>query len=310
VAAETPIRQAEFEKRGSGFYFREGLPDMRAWKPEDFLPEEYLDTPQTHICELPREDYDKLRPLQHNISADKTFLEDTLHYARQGVTQAQAAMGWYCQRSSSPEEKGITAEEAMTWVQRAAATGDSNGMAMIGRCLHHIRWRDEGRRDDFRVDEELYWFWRAAEKLNSPALLHLTLAIGRENFSYKEIGGNFKHEYMWLRLMKLSHVFENADPWVIATLGGAEKLREDYNFYKSEGSENWITKEHESEAEAMTGEWLRARPEVFVELNDSMRCPGEEDFANYDGANKSLAPLNLHLVPPGHLREGPAPDIE
>ena len=307
VAEETPIREANFHPN-INVYFRDGLPDMRGWKPADFLPEEYLNTPQIDACDLPPEDYEKLSPILSNQHANKELLPLALHYAEEGVIQAQAAMGWYCTLSQTPEETGITVEEALPWVQKAAASGDAFAMRMLGQCLHNIRMRDDLRHDSFRTDEELYWYWRAAEELSGPALLRLSLSIGSENFTYETQSQDFQQEYVWHRLMDLANLFGDVDPWIRDTLNRADTLRDHYNSGLKEDSPLWITEKHEQQAKAMLADWLRARPEVFAKFAESRACPENRDDLNYDAVNRELVPLGLHIVPPGHLREGPAPE--
>lgn len=263
------------------------------------------------MCERPSDEIDDF---YDSIPEDEPQrLNYLLGHAETGLIQAQVAVGEYCYTILSDEPSPISVDDALSWMEKAAASGKGYAMAELGACMATIRMKTDGRRDSFRTDKELYWLLRAADHLQVKALSHLSLQIGKENIGYGDTARNFQQNYLWRRLIELAFFFDFGQEfeWVRNVEGGADKLQDLYNSFSMPDRESWITDKHVEEAEAMVAQWLRDHPEAFAKFDTKGGCRLEkEDWGHYDEVNKALARYQLHIVPPGILREGISPDLE
>ncbi|MCC5811385.1 MAG: hypothetical protein JJU06_13525, partial [Ectothiorhodospiraceae bacterium] len=118
-----------------------GLPDMRLWRPEDFLPEEDLTATHADICELPQEERLEVWRMPQIPSNIGITLEEKLAYAERGYVDAQASMSWYCYRYTNDavlEPGQLSLSEALACSLRGAASGDPRAMYRYSDCLRFM----------------------------------------------------------------------------------------------------------------------------------------------------------------------------
>ena len=310
VASEIPRRAAQQEiSPDVDVYFRDGLPDIRGWTLEDMLPPEALN--QTHIdmCKLDEQ-------TAQDLWNDPAFPDDLQggldlyrKLAGEGYLQAQILIGGFCYESEQPDAP-VSHHEVLMWLQKAAASERGYAMGALASCMTYLRGATGVPRASFETDKELYWHQRAAQQLHPFSLRELAYQLGSQNFTYTPRSEQFKHEFLLRQLFELSTVFAGDNEWVRGLLG-SQRLVERYNMHADLGPDWEITNAIVQEAEAKVTQWLLDHPTAFAQLDFIWGCRHSiEDWGEYEAVNVELARFGLHVVPPGHIREGIAPELD
>ncbi len=307
VEREQPRRPAQYARH---YHDRRGLPNMRRWRPEDFLTREELDEPHAEFCELPKDERKTVWDLPRNDANIGITFEEKLAYAERGYADAQASLGWYCYQHTNAavlEPGQLSLDEAYAWSRRAAASGDPRAMYRHAACMQFMALDTRSGRadhtlDPFWADQSHYWLWRAvAEGLHGEALLDLRPSGGASEYSHPTWEEDLLHRYKWSRIWELQAVFRRM-PYYFGTryMESRTQLPE---------QRQRLDDRQLQQAEAMVGEWLREHLHVWDAIyrrpsNPSwshITCPGEpghtESF-DYEGLNRELARYGLSVAPP------------
>ncbi|MCH8497157.1 MAG: hypothetical protein LAT63_01645 [Marinobacter sp.] len=310
VASEIPRRAARHEiSPDLDVYFRDGLPDIRGWTLEDMLPPEALN--QTHIdmCELDDTTLNALWEDPTFPDNEQGKLDRILKLAGEGYLQAQVIVGNYCYESEQPDAL-ISHHEVLSWLQKAATSERGYAMGELASCMTYLRGATGVPRASFETDKELYWHQRAAQQLHPLSLRELAYQLGSQNFTYRPRSERFKHEFLLRQLFELSTVFTGDNKWVRGLLG-TQRLVERYNMYTDTRPDWEITDAVVQEAEAKVTQWLLDHPDAFAQFDLRWGCRQSiEAWGDYEAVNVELARFGLHVVPPGHIREGIAPELD
>ncbi len=280
-------------------------PEMSRWRPEDFLPAEYLNQTHFDACALHNAEVHAILG-GHGRNAIIP-MEHKLALAERGSIEAQAGMSWYCYQPILDEEvdpaSGLTSTaDALEWVRRGAASGDPDAMYHLGKCMFAL-W-DYGD-DPLWADEGYYWLSRAAESLQGDALGKLRLINGLSQFKYPDRERDLIQNYAWTRLWRLQAIFRR-----LPLQFGADYL-------DVSGNVKWFEDELDErqmmEADAFVGAWLHANKGVWDEIyrrpatkpiinwRRDISCPGDpehEDAFDYEGLNRELKRYGLEVSPP------------
>ncbi len=281
-------------------------PEMSRWRPEDFLPAEYLN--QTHFDACALKNGAEVHAIYQGYGQfDSVSVEQKLVLAERGSIEAQAGMGWYCYQSILDEEvdaaPGLASTaDALEWARRGAASGTPDAMYLLGKCMF-ANWSYGD--DPLWGDQAFYWVWRAAESLQGDALRDIRLIDGIGPFSYPTREQNLIQEYAWTRLWRLQAIFRRLPKRFGADYldsGGYVKMYEDK-----------FDERQMKEADAFVGAWLHANKDVWDEIyrrpaskapdgwKDVLSCPGEPghvDAFDYEGLNQALVRYGLEVSPP------------
>ncbi|KAB7628190.1 hypothetical protein [Alkalilimnicola sp. S0819] len=282
VAKERPLREPYTWQR----YYRQGLPDMRRWRPEDFLPAEYLRAEHVRFCELPVNERRALSDVLSN-SLDEEGATALRHYAERGVLTAQTTYGAFC-RAGGP---GFSADEAVDWARRAGASGDPDAMTKLGLCLDDYLEGHDVHTKSFLADEILYWHWRGAKYLQRRALMAMFIFTGNQFYEYAELGANDIHAYKWDILEESIDALHGIrhDPETMSLTGKAYP----YNA--------GMTPEQIARSRELARGWLLENADSLKDLPLPFNCADDPDApyagGSYDYAlfNETLQVLGLHF---------------
>lgn len=282
------------------FYRPAYLPDMSRWRPEDFLPPEYLQAPLRDVCELPEDEWLALLRLDPD---DPEQLARLKAYAEDGFVQAMGKLADdYC--SFPPQQDALmSVAEGLAWARRGAASGEPFAMSRLGNCMRRIYVRegfvgspqgsgipsDQLQLKSFWIDEMLYWEWRAVQALEPLALFELYRGVNHFYFPVDEVpkaAGTPSEvaieSYKWLRLAELARAFKGFGLTAPAAEVAKEKWPE-------------MTAAEVAEAERRVGEFLRRYGGGLASARlEGAGCPHGVDFA---ALNKGLAAYGLKVEP-------------
>ncbi|MCH8506632.1 MAG: hypothetical protein LAT50_20280 [Ectothiorhodospiraceae bacterium] len=308
VERERPRRPVQYDHH---YHNRRGLPNMRRWRPEDFLTREELDEPHAELCELPQDQRLEVWSLVRDSNNILASFEEKLAYAERGYAEAQAGMGWYCYQHTNAavlEPGQLSLDEAYAWSRRAAASGDPRAMYRHSECMRFMAQdRQSGRAehalDPFWMDQIHYWLWRAAtEGLYGRALVDLRPTRGINGDSYPTWEESALYTYKWSRIWELQAIFRRVPyylgPQYMETQG------------ELAGQRQALSEEELQQAEAMVGEWLREHLHVWDAIyhrpnspgGSHVHCPGEPGHLqgfDYESLNRELAQYGLRVELPG-----------
>lgn len=211
-------------------YYQSGrsFPNITQWTPEDFLPAEMFKQEFRDLRELPPFERSRLRGF-----ADQMYHIDVyqvLEWAKQGYPEAQSALGDLCYSKKEQfvkgadgeytplpdDQKPVSMREALTWAQRAAASGNAFAQYRLAQCMYSISRialqspevleANKIVLDPFWYDQVFYW----KEKGLEGALFDKPLGdrTRHELFSI-ERGNPRRHieTYKWSRLWELQAGF-------------------------------------------------------------------------------------------------------
>lgn len=294
VEQVTPLREANTDRR----YYRPAMPNMTRWKDADFLPEEHLAANHIHRCDLPKAEREEFMAAIARSTESSAW--DTIErYAEKGVVFAQTGYGAYCSAELAGKH-GITADKALEWSRKAAASGDPDAMFNLGYCLEkRIQATEERYTKSFVADQVIYWYWRAAQGLRSRALSALGRFPGKEYYDYGhaepgEIDENDVQTYRWFFLRDMTDaLLSNREP--MAEIG----IGVDHFADNADMSDKEIER-----AQKLAREWLLTYPDAlpgYVQRTDRRDC--ELDHAlkgkpfNFESLNRQLQRLGLHYDP-------------
>lgn len=212
-------RQAQLREGMHGSYRPAYMPEMANWRPEDFLPTEYLQAPMRDICELPQEE--QLVLLRTSVE-DPEALARLLDYAERGYIQAMSKLGTKFCSFPTGNLPALSRAEGLTWARRAAASGDPYASFTLASCMTWLYVDRDHKaagltpaqidRNSLWIDQVLYWHWRAAQNLEPLALYNLYRGINDYYFPDADLPYTEEHRpetaiesYKWLRLSELGH---------------------------------------------------------------------------------------------------------
>ncbi|MCC5811800.1 MAG: hypothetical protein JJU06_15625 [Ectothiorhodospiraceae bacterium] len=303
VEQERPKREAHVERYpGNNAYFREGLPDMSLWRPEDFLSEEELNAESVTFCELPIEE--RREYLAARSQTTQEALDIIRGHAERGLVDAQFSLGFMCHE---PAYEGLTLEESHRWSRRAAASGEAIGISARAYCLQTQRWLpDAPRAYEFETDEMLYWHWRAAQNLESNALRYLGGLYGFALLSYYDREQVIKHPELLGHYQELDERYKLkwsilADLSFVLLRGDLDNQQAVGFHHRQRAGRRGMTAAQLKEALRLAREFLLAYPEGLENFEREINCDDDPERPyrplHYNALNAELAHLGLYLDP-------------
>ncbi len=320
---EQPARAKVPDKRDHNYQRYGPAPNRTNWQPSDFLPDKALEAEHVDLCELPLANRRELAKVwrweQEGRDESKRDEMQAIarRYAKQGVVQAQAAMGVFHEpgpnAASDPEpETGRT----LDWLERGAASGTPHAMRRLAAyqfvTLTEMEGRYDGRKivpqTDFRWDELYYWYWRAAKGFHEMAL-HSMARDGFINYTwmaYQAPGDEWPshleyrqaiREYKWTRLNDL-----------VETLTPGYGKHRDILDDVADVLEEWpdFTEEQRAVAEREVAEFLRENKQALAQYRRPFGCPDmtwlTPDAPTFDwqALNNELAEYDIQVEPAGN----------
>lgn len=301
VEQETPLRESNPDRR----YYRPAMPNMARWQDTDFLPDAYFSAKHIHRCDLPKTEREEFMSAVARSTESSAW--DTIeHYAEKGVIFAQTGFGAFCTAKLAGRH-GITAEKALKWSRRAAASGDPDAMFNLAFCLEQrIQATEERYTQTFLADEAIYWYWRAAQGLRSMALSALGRFPGQEYYDYGyaepgEIDENDVQTFRWFFLSELSSALHG-------TRKGMAEIGVSVDHFATNAR---MSQDELQRAKRLAREWLLTYPDAlpgYVERTDRRDCKLDQALngkpLNFESLNHQLERIGLHYDPEtGELRD-------
>src|SRR5690625_3412140 len=214
---EWAARQTQLHEDLPSYYRSVHAPEMDNWRPEDFLPAEYLEAPLHDICALPEEEL--LAVLLSRVE-EPEGLKRLLEYAERGYVQAMMRLGDKFCSVPIGNPPALSRAEGLDWARRAAASGEPYAMFVLASCMSSIYiHRDheatgltpaEIDRNSLWINQMLYWYWRAAQGLEPMALYELYRWADNYYSPELHLPHTVEHRlgkpfeiYKWLRLSEL-----------------------------------------------------------------------------------------------------------